>query len=178
MQAKFFLIIPGVLLLASLLILLLTRFTPPSSLPSMCGGFANIQCPVGYTCQLDGNYPDAGGTCVSWINRRVTSTSTCRPRPKCLDSVPKCLLPETPDMCPSLSSSVTPPPKCTFNSEPCDPKSCDYNPDQCASTRNYVCPQTEWIDCMPGSGVKKPNCDPQYLRWAQSRCLGFKGAAY
>jgi hypothetical protein len=29
-----------------------------------CGGIAGIQCPNGYTCQLDGNYPDAGGTCV------------------------------------------------------------------------------------------------------------------
>lgn len=33
-----------------------------------CGGFAaNLpenQCPKGYKCQLDGNYPDAGGKCV------------------------------------------------------------------------------------------------------------------
>ncbi|MBI2330173.1 hypothetical protein HYU94_02190 [Candidatus Daviesbacteria bacterium] len=30
-----------------------------------CGGFAGKECPEGYTCKLDGNYPDAGGKCVS-----------------------------------------------------------------------------------------------------------------
>lgn len=30
----------------------------------MCGGFAGILCPKEYDCQLDGNYPDAGGICV------------------------------------------------------------------------------------------------------------------
>lgn len=29
-----------------------------------CGGIAAIACPEGYTCQLDGSYPDAGGKCV------------------------------------------------------------------------------------------------------------------
>ncbi len=29
-----------------------------------CGGIAGIQCPAGYTCKLDGNYPDTGGVCV------------------------------------------------------------------------------------------------------------------
>lgn len=29
-----------------------------------CGGIAGVICPVGYTCQYDGNYPDASGTCV------------------------------------------------------------------------------------------------------------------
>ena len=29
-----------------------------------CGGIAGIQCPTGYQCQLEGNYPDAGGKCV------------------------------------------------------------------------------------------------------------------
>ncbi|MBI2134258.1 hypothetical protein HYU11_06300, partial [Candidatus Woesearchaeota archaeon] len=29
-----------------------------------CGGIAGIQCCNGYKCQLDGNYPDAGGTCM------------------------------------------------------------------------------------------------------------------
>lgn len=28
-----------------------------------CGGIAAIQCPVGQHCELDGDYPDAGGTC-------------------------------------------------------------------------------------------------------------------
>ncbi len=29
-----------------------------------CGGFAGIECPVGYLCKYDGNYPDASGICV------------------------------------------------------------------------------------------------------------------
>ena len=29
-----------------------------------CGGIVNIACPEGYTCRLDGDYPDAGGKCV------------------------------------------------------------------------------------------------------------------
>lgn len=33
--------------------------------PRFCGGIAAIKCPVGYKCVLDGDYPDAGGKCVS-----------------------------------------------------------------------------------------------------------------
>lgn len=29
-----------------------------------CGGIRGIICPTGYRCQYDGNYPDAGGTCI------------------------------------------------------------------------------------------------------------------
>lgn len=36
-----------------------------SDTSKFCGGIANIQCPFGYICQLDGNYPDAGGKCVN-----------------------------------------------------------------------------------------------------------------
>lgn len=40
----------------------------PTSVPvveeQFCGGFAGKLCPSGYTCKLDGNYPDAGGKCV------------------------------------------------------------------------------------------------------------------
>lgn len=31
---------------------------------SFCGGIAGIMCPPGHTCQLDGDYPDAGGVCI------------------------------------------------------------------------------------------------------------------
>ncbi|MEK7076340.1 MAG: hypothetical protein AAB941_01625 [Patescibacteria group bacterium] len=29
-----------------------------------CGGITGKLCPGGYTCKLDGSYPDAGGTCI------------------------------------------------------------------------------------------------------------------
>lgn len=32
----------------------------------------------------------------------VTPSVTCRPRPPCLDTTPRCLIPETPDMCPRV----------------------------------------------------------------------------
>jgi len=51
-----------------------TEIIQPRPLPvseaegRFCGGIAaNLpenQCPEGYKCQLDGNYPDAGGKCV------------------------------------------------------------------------------------------------------------------
>ncbi len=31
---------------------------------NFCGGIAAVQCKEGYVCQLDGDYPDAGGKCV------------------------------------------------------------------------------------------------------------------
>lgn len=31
---------------------------------SFCGGIAGVPCSKGYQCQLEGKYPDAGGTCV------------------------------------------------------------------------------------------------------------------
>lgn len=47
-----------------------------------------------------------------------------------------------------------------------------------SSTDKYQCPKTEWIDCMPGPDKIKSECRPQYLKWAQENCPGFKGAAY
>jgi len=51
-----------------------TSTSPPSQTPTaipspvsqgkFCGGIAGIQCPTGLMCKLDGNYPDAGGTCI------------------------------------------------------------------------------------------------------------------
>lgn len=31
--------------------------------PIFCGGIANIECPTGMHCELDGDFPDAGGSC-------------------------------------------------------------------------------------------------------------------
>ncbi|MCL4387033.1 hypothetical protein M1307_01390 [Patescibacteria group bacterium] len=41
------------------------KFTDAETLEGkFCGGIANIQCPEGYACKLDGSYPDAGGKCA------------------------------------------------------------------------------------------------------------------
>lgn len=44
----------------------------------------------------------------------------------------------------------------------------------------YTCPppETEYIDCMPGPGEPKPECDPEYLEWARKNCEGFQGGAF
>lgn len=40
--------------------------TPTPTIPTgqLCGGFDGVPCPSGYTCLLDGSYPDASGQCV------------------------------------------------------------------------------------------------------------------
>lgn len=42
----------------------------------------------------------------------------------------------------------------------------------------HVCPTSEYANCMPGPGPKNPQCDNDYLQWAQENCPNFKGAAY
>lgn len=41
-----------------------------------------------------------------------TPTPTCRPRPACLDATPRCLIPETSDMCPRATA-------CTMEAKLC-----------------------------------------------------------
>lgn len=41
-----------------------TTHETPTEKEKFCGGIAGRQCPTGYSCKLDGNYPDAGGTCT------------------------------------------------------------------------------------------------------------------
>lgn len=78
-----------------------------------CGGIANIACPLGYRCVLEGKYPDAGGRCTK---------------------------------------------------EKFDEK-------------NFTCPKTGYIDCMPGPD-KKSECNSIYLDWVKKNCPNFKGVAY
>lgn len=37
--------------------------TPTKESNAFCGGIAAIPCPSGFSCKLDGTYPDAGGKC-------------------------------------------------------------------------------------------------------------------
>jgi hypothetical protein len=39
--------------------------------PTFCGGIAGVACPVGYSCQLESDNPDAGGTCVPAADRET-----------------------------------------------------------------------------------------------------------
>jgi hypothetical protein len=58
-----------------------------------CGGIAGKICPEGYTCRLDGNYPDAGGSCIQTtktktgytcpVNGWVDCMPGTSPKPEC-----------------------------------------------------------------------------------------------
>lgn len=57
--------------------------------------------------------------------------ASCTPRPACLDATPRCNLPVTPDMCPSLPS---PTPIIYYDPKPTStplPSNCHYEPVQC-----------------------------------------------
>jgi len=42
----------------------------------------------------------------------------------------------------------------------------------------FECPQSEWINCMPGLNVPDKRCDKTFLEWAEINCPDFMGAAY
>lgn len=45
-------------------------------------------------------------------------------------------------------------------------------------TSDFLCPTTEWIDCMPSAGgMGKIECTNDFLSWAKINCPDFKGAA-
>lgn len=46
------------------------------------------------------------------------------------------------------------------------------------TVKEYECPKTEYIDCLPGNFMMKDGCSASYLQWAKKNCPGFKGAAY
>ncbi len=77
---------------------------------------------------------------------------TCRPRPPCLDATPRCLLPETTDMCPPDTTPTEP--------------------------VTYTCPSNGWVDCMPGTGTAKKECSPEAMAWLKANCPNFQGGAY
>lgn len=73
----------------------LTYSTTGECVPSapanpFCGGIAGRPCPQGFTCVLDGNYPDAGGTCIKEntdVNARdyCDTADDCILEPSCCD---------------------------------------------------------------------------------------------
>ncbi len=52
----------------------LTPTTTETPQGHFCGGIAGVECPDGFQCKLDGNYPDAGGVCIS-----EKTSGTCKP---------------------------------------------------------------------------------------------------
>ncbi len=68
--------------------------------PMHCGGnIANpVECPSGFTCQRSG-VADVGGTCVP--------STTCFPRPPCLDAEPACEVAIREDYCPPGTPTPT-----------------------------------------------------------------------
>lgn len=66
--AKFIVFIVLALVFSTSVWLLLSRQAPPQ----FCGGIMGKPCPFGYSCQYDGSYPDASGTCVHLLDSTVS----------------------------------------------------------------------------------------------------------
>ncbi len=94
-------------------------------------------------------YCDAAGICAPCP---PLPTPTCTPRPKCLDMEPRCMIPETEDMCP---------------------------PDSPPSSGAYTCPKGGWENCMPIlTAEAQKQCSKEALDWKKQNCPNFQGAAY
>ncbi len=74
-------------------------------------------------------------------------TPTCIPRPACLDATPRCMIPETSDMCPKSSMIYTCPPS------------------------GYV----DCMPIM--DETKKKACSPEAMSWYEANCPNFQGGA-
>lgn len=69
-------------------------------------------------------------------------------------------------ICPDGSAVGRVPPDCDFASCPTD------------IIKEYICPESNYIDCMPGPITERNECNPEYINWAKENCPGFQGAAY
>lgn len=124
-------------------------FVEDISKDAMCGGIAAIQCDEGYTCELDGNYPDASGICVKseyeerdFTNRYLESL--------CEDNNGNWIS-ETKE-CEYISEE-----KCAeLNGEflPCE-SACRNDPDSVMCTMQCV------LVCKLDSETRKENCETQ-----------------
>ncbi|HSW90126.1 MAG TPA: hypothetical protein VLH19_04615 [Patescibacteria group bacterium] len=73
---------------------------------------------------------------------------TCKPRPACLDATPRCMIPETADMCPQTTPQT------------------------------YTCPANGWVDCMPVlDAARQVACSKEAMVWYKANCSNFQGAA-
>src|SRR5215207_9843229 len=45
-------------------------------------------------------------------------------------------------------------------------------PNKDSTNSAFICPTSEWINCMPGPGPQNHQCKKDYLQWAQQNCPG------
>jgi hypothetical protein len=79
-------------------------------------------------------------------------------------------------ICPDGSAVGRSGPNCEFT--PCPIISQENNQNRTKSPSGYECPESNYVDCMPGPYELKWECTAEYLQWAQKNCPGFQGAAY
>lgn len=46
----------------------------------------------------------------------------------------------------------------------------------CTKKEPYTCPKNDYVDCMPGPGVRL-ECTPEAMNWYKTNCANFKGGA-
>lgn|GEM_PF-6978428 len=61
---------------------------------------------------------------------------------------------------------------------PCPTIHQENNQKKTKSPIGYQCPESGYVDCMPGPYELKWECTMEYLNWARENCPNFKGAAY
>lgn len=88
-------------------------------------------------------------------------------------------------LCPDGTSVGRSGPKCEFS--PCpSPKESTSSGDvsnwKTYQNTTFICPKSEYVDCMPKVDETTPSPDPRcnqtYLKWAKNNCPDFKGALY
>lgn len=150
-------------------------------LPSMCGGIAGFPCPAGYKCKLEGDYPDAAGTCQPVICKYDGQEYIEGEGFKATDGCNRCTC---------MASGMV---ACTKMAcpAPCDPqkewwrKYVTTTPDQCQVIR-FTCPANttyfsnacgcgceqstqcpQWINCMPPTdcSAERARCPFSKIAW-------------
>jgi hypothetical protein len=105
-------------------------------------------------------FNEATGTIIDkyeYIAEKHLNQPWCTPRPACLDATPRCMIPETTDMCPARSIIPTLTPTVT-------------------PTLSYTCPPAGYINCQPtmdaNGPISNPSCQTAYVNWVKTNCPG------
>ena len=79
-------------------------------------------------------------------------------------------------ICPDGTAVGRVPPSCEFEACPSEENNevgLDTFP-----METFVCPESDYVDCMPGPEPAKLECTDEFLSWATQNCPDFQGAAY